>query len=121
MPFSPEDFDLLARTAEVRIETSRPNGRRPRTIIWVMTDGDDVFVRSVRGDAGRWYQGALADPDVTIHVADRAIPARALPAADDDSVARCSAAITRKYAGVPGEKSMLKPKTFGTTMRLEPA
>jgi hypothetical protein len=121
MPFSPEDFDLLAQTAEVRIETSRPDGRRPRTIIWVMTDGDDVFVRSVRGDAGRWYQGALADPNVVVHAADRTIPARAIPATDDDSVARCSAAIVRKYHGVPGEKSMLKPAVLGTTLRLEPA
>jgi hypothetical protein len=121
MPFPPEDLDLLARTAEVRIETSRPDGRRPRTIIWVMADGDDVFVRSVRGEAGRWYQGALADPNVVIHAGERVIACRAIPATDDDSVARCSAAISRKYTGVPGEKSMLKPRTLHTTMRLEPA
>ncbi len=121
MPLPPDELELLSRTPEVRIQTHRPDGRSPKTIIWVMTDGEDAFVRSVRGDQGRWYQAALVDPVVTIHAAGRAIEARAVPATDDDSVARCSAAIVRKYAGQPGEKSMLKPRALPTTMRLEPA
>jgi hypothetical protein len=121
MPFSRDVLDLLDTTEEIHIQTRRPDGRTPKTTIWVMVDGDDVFVRSVRGDRGHWYQAVLEDPKVTIHAAGRAIAARATAATDDDSVARCSAAITRKYAGVPGEKSMLKPRTLETTLRLEPA
>ncbi|HLA16081.1 MAG TPA: DUF2255 family protein [Candidatus Limnocylindrales bacterium] len=121
MPFSRDDLDLLERIEEVRIETSRPDGRRPRTIIWVMTDGDDVFVRSVRGERGRWYRAALVDPQVTIHADDRSIAARAIPATDGDSIARCSAALERKYAADSSLASMLEPKTLGTTLRLEPA
>ena len=121
VPFPRDDLDLLARTEEVRIETSRPDGRRPRTIIWVMTDGEDVFVRSVRGAKGHWYQAALDDPLVVIHVGGRSIAARAIPAIDEASIRRCSEAIRRKYAGVPGEREMLVATALPTTLRLEPA
>jgi hypothetical protein len=121
MTFSPDDLDLLAATDEIEIETRRGNGKTRRTIIWVMTDGRDVFVRSVRGEAGRWYQETLADPRVTIHAQGRAIAVRAAPAAGDDAVARCSAAIVRKYAGQPGYRPMLRRHTLSTTLRLDPA
>jgi hypothetical protein len=121
MAFSRQDLDLLAATEEVRIETTRPDGTTRTTIIWVMTDGDGVFVRSVRGDRGYWYQRAVEHPGVALHIDGRRIAATAVPARDEDSIARCSAAIQRKYAGVPGEKSMLAAKTLRTTMRLEPA
>ena len=39
---SPDDLALLGTTEEVRIETTRPDGTTHRTIIWIMTDGDDV-------------------------------------------------------------------------------
>jgi hypothetical protein len=121
MPFPPDILDLFGATEEVRIETSRPDGRRPRTIIWIMVDGDDVFVRSVRGDRGHWFQAALEDPSVAVHVDDRVIPATAVLAVDDESIARCSAALERKYAGDASLGLMLVDKTLGTTMRLDPA
>lgn len=121
MTFSPDDLDLLAATDEIEIETRRADGGTRRTIIWVMTDGPDVFVRSVRGEAGRWYREALVDPRVTIHAQGRAIAAKATPAAGDAAVARCSSAITRKYAGQPGYRPMLRPPTLATTLRLDPA
>jgi hypothetical protein len=121
MPFPPDVLDLFATTEEVRIQTRRHDGRAPRTIIWIMTDDEDVFVRSVRGDRGHWFQAALEDPSVVVHVGDRAVDARAIPATDEDSIARCSAALERKYAGDASLGLMLEPKTLGTTLRLEPA
>jgi hypothetical protein len=121
MPFSAQELDLLAETEEIRIETTRSDGTTRTTIIWVMTDGDDVFVRSVKGDRGYWYQRAVERPTVALIVGRQRIAATAVPAHDEDSIARCSAAIQRKYAGIPGEKPMLAPRALPTTMRLEPA
>jgi hypothetical protein len=121
MTLSPADLDLLAATDEIEIETRRADGTTRRTTIWVVTDGADVFVRSVRGEAGRWYQEILAEQSATIHAHGRAIAIRATPARDDDSIARCSSAITRKYAGKPGYEPMLRAHTLGTTLRLDPA
>jgi hypothetical protein len=121
MPFSPDDLELLANEEEVRIETRAADGTAHRTIIWVVVDEGDVFVRSVRGTRGRWYREALADPDVAIQADHRRLPARAIHAPDPDSVARTSAALVRKYAGIPGLEPMMQPNVLQTTMCLEPA
>jgi hypothetical protein len=119
--FDRETLDLLDARREVRIHTSRPDGRTRRTIIWVMVEDDDVFIRSVRGDRGYWYQAALDDPDsVALRVGDRLIDARPILATDEDSIERCSAGVRRKYRSGASVVAMLRPETLGTTLRLEP-
>lgn len=121
MRFEPDELALLADTAEIEIETAPQDGPRHRTIIWVVVDGQDAFVRSVNGATARWYREAVADPAVTIHADGRQIPARATAATDPESVRRTSTALAAKYAKVPGLRPMLKPDIFDTTLRLDPA
>src|SRR5947199_10422084 len=102
MRFAPDDLALLDETEEIEIETAVPGGPTHRTIIWIVVDGDDAFVRSVRGSQARWYREVVADPKVTIHAGDRALSAVAEPAADPDSIARVNAALERKYRGISG-------------------
>ena len=119
--FDRQTLDLLDRRREVRIHTSRPDGRTRSTVIWVMVADDDVFIRSERGDRGYWYQSALDDPDsVALRVGDRLIEVRPTLAIDDDAVARCSAAIERKYGRGASVNSMIRPEVLGTTLRLKP-
>jgi hypothetical protein len=119
--FDRETLDLLDRRREVRIETSRPDGTRRRTIIWVVVDGDEVFIRSVRGDRGYWYQAALDDPDsVALLVGDRLIDVRPTPATDEAAVERFSHGVRRKYGKGASVEAMVQPETLGTTLRLEP-
>ena len=110
--------DLLARTEEVIIETTSASGAVHRTIIWVVVDGEDVFVRSVNGDGARWYREAVDHPDVGFDVGGTRIAARVVAAADPDSVTRCSAALRVKYASDPALRSMLRPHTLATTLRV---
>ena len=121
MRFAPDDLALLADTEEIEIETARPDGPPHRTIIWIMVDGDDVFVRSVNGAGARWYREATANPSVTIHAGMQALKARTIAAPDADSVARVNDALERKYSGITGLREMLVPDTFETTLRVEPA
>jgi hypothetical protein len=121
MRFDRETLELIDREREVRIETVRPDGSRQRTIIWAVVDGGDVFVRSWRGDRAHWYQAALDKPgEIVLLVDDRRITARARPATDDESVARCSTGLERKYAANPSTPSMLRAEILGTTLRLGP-
>lgn len=120
MPFDPGTLGLLARTVEVEIETYSAAAVH-RTVIWIVVDDRDVFVRSVNGSAARWYREATADPSVAIHAAGERIPARAVPAVDQASVARTTAGLERKYAVSPSLPSMLREEVLGTTLRLDPA
>jgi hypothetical protein len=120
MPFSQDDLREIDRAKEIRIETAeRPGAETHRTIIWVVVDGDDVFIRSWRGATARWYREAMANPEVAIHIGQRRLPARAVPARDADSLARTSKALEAKYAGDSATPSMVRDEILDTTLRLE--
>jgi hypothetical protein len=124
--FERDVLDRLEAANTVRIETHpRPGtGDDPRrTTIWIMVEGGEVYVRSVRGPRGRWYRDLLADPRgtvVTRRPAGPPVPVEAVLAADPESIERCTAALRRKYAGDPALETMLRPDTLATTMRLQP-
>jgi hypothetical protein len=121
MSFSEEELALLDRAEEVRVETQAPDGPVHRTIIWIVVNDGEVFIRSVRGERGRWYREALANPAVAIHVDGKRLPATAIPADDPDSIDRASAALSEKYRRQGGSlQAMLQPHTLPTTLRLEP-
>ncbi|MGH3649733.1 MAG: nitroreductase/quinone reductase family protein [Acidimicrobiia bacterium] len=120
MAFSTEDLELIGDTGEVRIET-REGDQVHRTVIWVVVDDGEVFVRSVRGEPGRWYQRALKDPNVALHVSGNRLEARAVPATDPQSVARTSDALRAKYPKSQSLNSMLRSEILETTLRLDPA
>lgn len=119
--FAPELLERLGQAEEVRIETRRREGAARRTVIWVVVDDGEVFVRSVRGDRGRWCRELLADPVGALHVDGERIPVRAVAADDPASIERVSRALERKYAGDQALALMLRPHTLPTTLRLEPA
>jgi hypothetical protein len=121
MSFSSGDLARIAQAEEVEIETQAPGGPSHRTIIWIVADGDEAFIRSYRGPTARWYREAMANPAVAIHVDGRRLAATAIPATDPDSVDRTSAALQAKYARDSGLSGMLSPDNLPTTLRLEPA
>ncbi|HEX5696614.1 MAG TPA: nitroreductase/quinone reductase family protein [Acidimicrobiia bacterium] len=119
MSLSAEHLDLVTRANEVLIET-RSGARVFQTVIWVVVDGDDVLVRSVRGESGRWYQRALANPEVALIVGDTRLELMAVPASDEVAVERASEALRRKYRVGRSLDAMLVPEVLGTTLLLEP-
>jgi len=121
MRFEPDELDRLAETEEIEIETALPGGPAHRTIIWVVVDGDDAFIRSYKGADARWYREAVANPEVTIHAEGFALRARAVAAVDPASIRRTNDALASKYAGFEGTPGMLSPEVFDTTLRLTPA
>jgi len=88
----------------------------------VVIHDDQVYVRSVRGERGYWYQSARERPDeVALLAGERVIPVRVVLAADEHSIARCSDALERKYSRSRASfVSMIQPSTLEATLRLEP-
>ena len=119
MSVSADQVETLGEVKTVVIET-RSGERTIGTIIWVVVDSGDVFVRSVRGESGKWYQRALANPEVTLRVGDDRLHFRAVAADDPDSVERVSQALRRKYPPGGSLDSMLRSETLGTTLLLDP-
>jgi hypothetical protein len=116
---SAADREVLAQIEEVRIETQSSTGDVHRTIIWVVVDGEEAYIRSVKGEGARWYREALARPDVSILADGRAVAVTAVPAVDEASIASCTEALTAKYARDPALRLMLRPNTLPTTLRLD--
>jgi hypothetical protein len=121
MAFTADDLALIDRTEEVRIETSEIGGQVHRTTIWVVVDGDGVFVRSAYGPDARWYREATTNPDVTLLVDDRSLKAHVTRVTDADEITRMSAALQRKYAGDPSMPGMIRAELLPLTLRLDPA
>jgi hypothetical protein len=116
-------FDADVRIAlqsakEVKIRTeAHPDSA---VIIWVVMAGEDVFVRSFRGDKGRWYRDLAAGGAATLEVGARRLAVQAVPAKDAASIERASAAFLAKYRPSPYADAMVKPEVLGTTLRLDP-
>jgi hypothetical protein len=54
-----DELDAIAKAPELEIAALRDDGTlRDPVTIWVVSVGDDLFVRSVRGSTGSWYQGS---------------------------------------------------------------
>ncbi len=121
MPFSADDLGVLDSADEVEIETRSTQGNVHRTIIWIVVDGTDVFIRSYRGAGARWYREALARPDVAILAGERRLEGTVRPAADDVSIRRTSDGFRRKYTRDPATPAMLRDEVLDTTLRIDPA
>ena len=118
--FDSETLDLLATELEVDIETWSPTGTAHRVVIWVVVADGVPYIRSYVGGNARWYREIRGEPHGAIHVADRRIPIRAVPADDAVAVAAYSSAVQIKYAGDPATGAMIRPEVLETTLRLEP-
>jgi hypothetical protein len=111
----------LESVEEVDIETSRgPGAPVHRTTIWVVVGDGEVFVRSLKGEDGRWYRELTANPAAVLHVEGDTIQVRAVPAADPESVARATEGFNSKYGESPYLDSMIRDEIAPATVRLEP-
>jgi hypothetical protein len=119
--FDRETLDALDKAEEVHVETG--GGGSPGTVIWAVVVDDSVFVRSVRGEKGRWYREASANQEAALRVDDRRILVRAEPETDAATIGKVSAAYREKYeASYPGPTAaMLREEVLATTLRLLPA
>ncbi len=114
--FDPKLLERLAAAEEVEIVA----GKARPVVIWAVVVGADVYVRSVRGPAGRWYQRLVNEKEGALRLGRSAVPVRATPAKDARTVLAVSLAFRQKYRGSRSLPLMLRANTLATTLRLDP-
>jgi hypothetical protein len=110
----------LADVEEIRIGFQRPDGSTGSTPVWIVRAGDDLFVRSMYGARGGWYQRLRANPHGEVHDQAHSHLVRAEPVGDAGTVAEVTRAYATKYAASPYVQSLLGEEAAGATLRLKP-
>ena len=122
--FDREMLDTLGERDEVHMETRRdPSFPEHSTVIWAVVVDGKVFVRSVRGEKGRWYREASANPEAALRLDDRRVPVRAVPETDARILEKVSEAYRLKYEdSYPGPTAgIVREEVLANTLRLLPA
>jgi len=119
MALSDDQLSLLDETLEVRIET-HSDGDIYETTIWIVVADGEVYIRSVNGEKGHWYQRAISNPFVAIHVDGERLEFRAVHVKDADTIATVSDALRGKYPPGGSLDRMTREEVLDTTFHLEP-
>ncbi|MEU1664015.1 DUF2255 family protein [Streptomyces sparsogenes] len=118
----PETLQRIADADELHIAPRRADGTlRTPTTIWVVRDGDDLYVRSWRGAAGTWWNTARASR--TGHISAGGVEADVTftPVGDPVVNDRVDGAYRAKYGRYSGYvEPMVAEPARATTLRLSP-
>jgi hypothetical protein len=59
--WNPTELERIASAREIEVSSLREDGALTKPVtIWAVRVDDELFVRSVRGDAGGWFKAAEA-------------------------------------------------------------
>ena len=122
MAWTSDVLERIAKADELHIASRRRDGTlRDPVTVWVVRDGDDLYVRSVNGSTGIWFRGTQvrhegriwaggAEKDVTFADAD--------PGINDQIDAAYRAKYHRYAARIIN--SIVSPKARSATIKLVP-
>jgi hypothetical protein len=117
------ELDTIGAADELRIAPLRAQGtpHRPRPV-WVVRDGDDLYVRSYRGTDGAWYHAAQATHHAQITAGDLDRDVILINETDPDTNARIDTAYRTKYDrfGPTYVRAMVATQARATTLKLLP-
>lgn len=120
MPWEASIAAQLTETREVDVIVPAPGHPVVRAPIWIVAVDGDLYVRSWKGEAGRWYRRAQRYGTGSIAAAGLEHPVRFVPVAEPGLAAEISRAYLHKYGDSSYSRAMTRPPATDTTMRVEP-
>ena len=117
-----DELNKIGMAEEVRVASRRRDGTmRDPVTVWVVRQGDDLYVRSVKGSTGAWFRGTqqqreghiqagTVGRDVSFADADRSI---------SDEIDRAYRTKYRRYSANI-VNSVLTPQARSATLQLVP-
>jgi hypothetical protein len=121
--WTPQTSQTITAPQEIQVATRRTDGtlRRPRTI-WIVADGDRVFIRSTNGRGADWFRGAIATGTGQIIARGTSYPVTFTEVTDDADLTRVDAGYRRKYGQYASIVDHLEgPDPRAATLEVHPA
>src|SRR4051794_20798190 len=115
------ELDRIGEADELRIAPRGKDGTPGRAVpIWVVRVGDELYVRSWRGEGGRWYRATQASGEGRVSAGGVSKDVALLAAGHEVNEA-VDAALREKYGRYTGYiEPMVAPQARATTLRLVP-
>jgi hypothetical protein len=116
-----DELDKIGTAEELDLASVRRDGtlRQPVTM-WVVRDGDDLYVRSVNGQESSWFRGAQTRHEAHIRAGgvDKDVDLVETDKAGDDVDAAYNAKYGRRYPTIV--PSIVAPQARAATLMLTP-
>jgi hypothetical protein len=119
--WNPTELEQIAAVPEIEICSLRDDGALTKPVtIWAVRVGGELYVRSVRGEAGHWYRAAGRRHEGRIEAGDAALDVT-FEETPHHLDAEIDAAYKEKY-GYPSDPvdSIITAAAQATTTRLVP-
>ena len=115
--------DVLAAVAnerEVRLTTyGRNSGKKFSVTIWIVTDGDKVFIRSGQGLVRHWPKNLLKRPEGTLQLDGRVVAFKSRHVTDPAEARYSSKLYGPKYGSFVKPSRESEPLTAGEQAAFE--
>ncbi|MFJ9739110.1 DUF2255 family protein [Streptomyces sp. NPDC101166] len=116
-----DELHRIAEAEELQAAPLRRDGTlRTPVPVWVVRDGDDLYVRSFRGTAGAWWRTARATRQGHIRSGGVHKDVTFVEVTDEDVNDRIDAAYRTKYGRYGGAYVDPMVASRATTLRLVP-
>ncbi|MEP6813030.1 MAG: DUF2255 family protein [Actinomycetota bacterium] len=116
-----DELDKIGNADELTLASVRDDGtlRRPVTM-WVVRDGDDVYVRSVNGRGSSWFRGASDRHEARIRAGniEKNVSLTETDDVNDEVDAAYHAKYSRRYPTIV--PSIVAPDARAATLKLVP-
>ena len=117
------DLNKIGTAEELEIASVRRDGTLSKPVtIWVVRTGDDLYVRSYKGDAGAWFRAAQARHEGHIRAGGVEKDVTFVEETDPGTNDQIDAAYRTKYRRYSGQyvDPMVGPEAQATTIKLVP-
>jgi hypothetical protein len=118
--WSSDELTRIGATEEVRLASARPDGtlRKP-VVVWLVREGDDLYVRSVNGRGAAWFRGVQDRHEGRLWAGSVEKDVQLVEADDrNEEIDAAYQAKYRRYASIV--PSIVKPEARAATLRLVP-
>jgi hypothetical protein len=116
-----DEVDRVGAAEELDLASVRRDGtlRRPVTM-WVVRDGDDLYVRSVKGRGSSWFRGAQNRHEAHIRAGgvERDVTLVEIDDVDDELDTAYHTKYGRRYPSIV--PSIVAPEARAATLKLVP-